>query len=146
MKICPNCNANVEDGMTFCPNCGAPQEMNSSQDYSANMQPDINPAVQAGTPVAGPVYQSTPYYDQQMYGMQMMDQEVSLGDWVLSTFLSWIPLVGFIMLIIWAASSDTKPSKKNWARARLIWMGVAYVLSFLIFTLFWGAIATLINY
>lgn len=68
------------------------------------------------------------------------EKPVSLGQWMLNIFITYIPLVNVIMLIVWAASSDTPQSKKNWAIARLLWMAIGVVL--LIF--FYGAIAALI--
>jgi hypothetical protein len=35
--------------------------------------------------------------------------------------LSGIPLVGFILLLVWAFSSTENPNKKNYARAVLLW-------------------------
>lgn len=56
---------------------------------------------------------------------------VSLGDWIVTILLSCIPLVGFIMLFVWAFSSSTPPSKANWAKATLIFFLVIMVLGFL---------------
>ena len=41
-----------------------------------------------------------------------------------------IPLVGVIMLFVWAFSSGNQPSKKTWAQATLIWIVVMSVLWF----------------
>jgi hypothetical protein len=61
----------------------------------------------------------------------------SLGQWVLNIFLSALPIAGFILLLVWSFSENTNPEKKNWARARLIWMAIAWVLVIL-FTLFFS--------
>ncbi|MFC0445153.1 hypothetical protein ACFOD1_09030 [Pseudidiomarina halophila] len=55
---------------------------------------------------------------------------VSVGEWMLTLFLTFIPIVNLIALIIWAFSSGTKPSKSNWAKATLLWMLIAIVLGF----------------
>ena len=61
--------------------------------------------------------------------------EISTGDWIISLILSYIPIIGFIMLLIWAFSSNTPPSKANWAKAQLIiavaLIGLVFALSFL---------------
>jgi hypothetical protein len=59
------------------------------------------------------------------------DQTISLGNWMLTLFLTFIPLVNIIMLIVWAVSSSTPPSKANWARAALLWMAIFIALGIL---------------
>lgn len=53
---------------------------------------------------------------------------VSMGEWLLTIFLSGIPMVGLIMLIVFAFSSNVNPSKKNYARMMLIVQVVFFVL------------------
>ena len=55
-------------------------------------------------------------------------EHTSTGNWFLSIFLVGIPLVGLILLIVWASSHSTPLSKRNWARAMLLWMVIAIVL------------------
>lgn len=64
---------------------------------------------------------------------------VSIGDWIVTMILMCIPVVNFIMLLVWAFSSSTPVSKANWAKASLIFMiiGIAFVI------LFWGAILSI---
>ena len=74
----------------------------------------------------------------------MEDQEripvVTTGDWVLTYFISAIPLVGFVMLFVWGFSAETNPNKANWAKAMLIWAAIGIVLATLIFMAFGAAI------
>ena len=61
---------------------------------------------------------------------------VKTGEWVLTFLISAIPLIGFIMLFVWAFGSGTNESKANWAKATLIWFAIIigiYVLIALIF-------------
>lgn len=37
----------------------------------------------------------------------------SLGDWIISVLITKIPLIGFIMLIVWATDKSTEPNKAN---------------------------------
>ncbi|NCC71966.1 MAG: hypothetical protein EOM06_01095 [Sphingobacteriia bacterium] len=53
---------------------------------------------------------------------------VTTGDWVLTMLITAIPIVGIIMLFVWAFSSGTNPSKANWAKAALIWMVIGIVI------------------
>lgn len=64
---------------------------------------------------------------------------VSVGDWVVTLILTSIPLVGFIMLLVWAFGSSAPVSKSNYAKAALIMM----VIGFVLVMLFWGSIAAL---
>ncbi len=53
---------------------------------------------------------------------------VSILDWVLSYLALTIPCVNIVMLCIWAFSSNTNPSKQNWARAMFIMIVIGIVL------------------
>ncbi len=44
----------------------------------------------------------------------------SLGEWVIAVLVKRIPLIGLIMLIVWATDKSTDPEKANWAKAELI--------------------------
>ncbi|NCS88663.1 MAG: hypothetical protein AUK34_14815 [Ignavibacteria bacterium CG2_30_36_16] len=61
---------------------------------------------------------------------------IKVGDWVLTMLILAIPLVGFIMLFVWAFGSGTNPSKANFAKAALIWVVIGIVLSILFFSAF----------
>lgn len=61
---------------------------------------------------------------------------ISTSDWMVTTLVAAIPVVGFIMLFVWGFSDNTAESKKNWARATLIWMAIGIVLSVLIIFVF----------
>lgn len=68
---------------------------------------------------------------------------VSLGDWMLTLFLTFIPLVNIIMLLVWAFSSSTPPSKSNWAKAALLWMLISMVLAIVLTVIGGVGMATL---
>jgi hypothetical protein len=66
-------------------------------------------------------------------------QVMSVKDWVITLLISIIPLVGFIMLFVWAFGSGENVNKANWAKATLIWFAVGMVLMFFL----WGTIAAI---
>jgi len=61
-----------------------------------------------------------------------MEKQMSVGDWIVTYLLMCIPIIGIIMLFVWAFGGDTQPSKKTWAQATLIWAVVMIVLWFLV--------------
>ena len=70
----------------------------------------------------------------------MLEEEkespISLGQWIVNFLILAIPLVNFIMLIVWSVSSDIPKTKQNWARAKLIWLAIVLALVIM----FYGAI------
>lgn len=64
---------------------------------------------------------------------------VGLGEWMLTYLLAAIPLVGIVMLLIWAFGGNTNPNKANWAKASLIWAVIGIVLYVIIIAMFGAA-------
>ena len=64
---------------------------------------------------------------------QQNNTPVSVGDWVLTIFIAAIPVVGFIMLFIWAFGGNAQKSKENWAKATLIWFLILIGLYAIVF-------------
>ena len=63
---------------------------------------------------------------------------VTVGEWVLTYLIAAIPLVGIIMLFIWAFGNDTNPNKANWAKAALIWTAIVIGI-YITFAVIFGA-------
>jgi len=72
-------------------------------------------------------------------------ETVSLGDWIVTMILSGIPIVGLIMILVWAFGGGAKPSKKNYARALIIVALIGIVLGIISSILFAGIFATIAN-
>jgi hypothetical protein len=66
------------------------------------------------------------YYPQQPV---YQHEPMTLLEWILCIVLSGIPLLGFILLLVWSFSSRTNPTKKLWARAMVIVEIAGFVLS-----------------
>ncbi|MBN2664226.1 MAG: hypothetical protein JXR68_11300 [Bacteroidales bacterium] len=75
----------------------------------------------------------------------LKDQNVTIGEWIVTYLIMAIPLVGFIMLFVWAFSKNEKPSKENWAKAMLIWIAIFTTIYILIIILFGAALINLAN-
>jgi Na+/phosphate symporter len=68
-------------------------------------------------------------------------QPMSIGDWIITFIITYIPLVGFIMLFVWAFGDGTHPSKKTWAQASLIMMVIVIILTIV----FFGVLASILG-
>ena len=59
-------------------------------------------------------------------------------EWALTIFISSLPLVGIIMLLVWAFSEDGNIHKKNWAKGTLIIWLIGFIIAFAFLFLFGG--------
>ncbi len=68
---------------------------------------------------------------------------LSTRDWVITLLIQAIPLVGFIMLFVWAFGSGENPNRVNYAKAALIIMVIVFavvaILWVTVFAAFLGA-------
>lgn len=46
---------------------------------------------------------------------------MSVKDWLITYLIMFIPMVNFIMLIVWSVSDKTNVNRQNWARAAWIY-------------------------
>lgn len=65
---------------------------------------------------------------------------MSIKDWMITILITAIPLVGFVMLFVWAfGGGSTNPNKQNWAKATLIWFAIIIALYLIVFMIFGAA-------
>ena len=76
-----------------------------------------------------PQYQQPQYQQYPPRQISLQEQPTSTGGWVLTLFLMCIPIVNIILIFVWAFGSSTESSKKNWARANLIWILIGIIVS-----------------
>lgn len=67
---------------------------------------------------------------------------MTIGDWLITFLIQAIPLVGFVMLFVWAFGDGTHPSKKSWAQASLIFALIMLVLVIILFAALWTLISS----
>ncbi|MBS4034871.1 MAG: hypothetical protein KGZ85_10420 [Ignavibacterium sp.] len=72
--------------------------------------------------------------------LQQNYRPMTIGDWLITFLIQIIPLVGLVMLFVWAFGGDTHPSKKTWAQASLLWIVIMIVLAIIFFAAVWGFI------
>lgn len=133
--ICNSCGRdNLNQNANFCEYCGASfREGNVHETETTN-----NYSYQSGTGNASdPI---PPPMPAQAIEIKDKQKPVSYLNWLGTYFIMFIPFVGgivfFVMLIVWAASSNTPESKKNWARATLTFIIIMFVLALILALLF----------
>lgn len=57
---------------------------------------------------------------------------ITVFDWVITLIIIFIPAVNVVMLLFWAFSSGTNPSKANFAKAALLSYSVMLVVVLII--------------
>lgn len=113
---------------------------NMSQQENIGAQPTEqvqNPYMQPMQPaeqVQNPYLQ--PMQSQQAYQPPVESDDVSMNEWMWTLLLLYIPVVNFILLIVWAFGGGTKASKANYCKAQLLWMLIFYCLSFVLTIIF----------
>ncbi|MDL2324277.1 hypothetical protein LJC61_03885 [Ruminococcaceae bacterium OttesenSCG-928-A16] len=106
---------------------------------SPNNQIPQTPQYQPGqTPYTPP---PTMQYTQQ----PQVNPDDTLGNWMLTLFLAGIPVVGFILLLVWGFGSNPS-GRRNYARAALIWQIISIVLWGILFAAMGSTIAGALRY
>ena len=159
--ICKNCSAQIPDGSKFCTVCGhkivvepfvAPKPQQPPQTEPTQVPPQaqhmqtppqtqhtqvpsqapytqIPPQVQQGQV---PPYNLNDAQQQTVSKNPALDAPLTVLDFFLMSLLSFVPIIGFIFLLIWAFSGNTNINRKNYARAALIWILVSVGLMILL--------------
>ena len=142
-RFCTSCGATLDDDKKFCTECGT-----SVNEAPAGAAPPPPPPQAAPQPQAAPVYAQTDtatmpppqsaYQPAAAYGGDMAPakgskyEPITTGGYIGIMLLMCIPVVGQILMIIWALGGCRKINKRNLARASLIMMVVALVISFIL--------------
>lgn len=99
--LCNNCGRHSQnEEANFCDYCG--------HSFRGHI-PEINKTEQP---------------NQTVITTQPHDKPISLLNWLASYGLMLIPLVGMVMLFVWAIGKHTSVSKRNWARATLLFIAL----------------------
>lgn len=119
MMECKKCGFSNSDDAQFCVNCGHPFQEENNSDTANQTQA----AQHYQNRQYAPPYSYPPQMPQQQINVTMPNtdnEHVSTAGWVARLIVNSIPLVGFIMLFVWAFGGTPQKSLKNWARAQLL--------------------------
>ncbi len=64
---------------------------------------------------------------------------MSVKDWLITLLLMAIPVVGIVLLFVYAFGNNENVNKQNWAKAQLIMIGIVLALV-IFFLLLFGSI------
>ena len=62
-------------------------------------------------------------------------QIMTVGDWIITLLITAIPIVGLVMLFVWAFGDNQNQNKANWAKANLIWMLIMFVFVIIVYAI-----------
>ncbi len=138
-KRCTKCGAFLTDTDRFCPSCGenAPQELESTQSFSTDNTASQNTQAQNNTYSYGTYNYNTssqPYAPSsapQYNPYAGQDEEMSVGKWVLTIFLTTcLSIVSIVLLFVWAFGDGPK-ARQNYCKAMLIFIAICIGVSIL---------------
>lgn len=139
---CTNCGTEIANDRTFCPECGT--GVTVAQTATATAQAGVNtePVYEAPVAPAAPVYQeaythTAPAY-REITEEQLPDKFKPMGAWGYfgHSLLFSIPLVGFILLIVFAAGGTKNINKRNYARSYFCGLLIVAIIAIIAVVLF----------
>ncbi len=150
-RFCGSCGTPIEEGARFCPSCGkpadAPPPAPPPPQASYTPPPAQTNQYYAPPPPPAPVYQAPPSYSAapvpQNYGADT--SPMTVGQYIVTFIVLAIPLVGFIMMLVWAFGSNVNVNKKNLCKAALIMALIVIALYIVLGVVLGGIFATLFN-
>ncbi|MGL4606716.1 MAG: zinc ribbon domain-containing protein [Eubacteriaceae bacterium] len=168
-RYCPKCYASVEKTDAVCGNCGSvlsveALEANVSMDENNEpviesvledqviLEDDQSGDIQTETFVEkveetdfSSEYDNHAMKSKTENSKEELEKVMSLGDWMLTLLLLCIPIVNVIMLIIWSVDEKTNKSKKHFAWAQLIFMGIGIVFSIIFSSIIAASIVSMLG-
>lgn len=134
LMVCNTCGRHIQnEEANFCEYCGT-----SFRNGNINeIKPPSNYTYSSETGnTSAPRQPHAP----EAINVNQNEKNVSLLDWLGSYLIMFIPVVGgivfFVMLLIWSFSKNISTSKKNWARATLVFYIITIILFIILLVLY----------
>lgn len=170
-RFCTECGATLADDKKFCTKCGTPVgaaageagkvQVENAAEQSAEVSQPVQSAHQQQTPPpVQPAYRQTmqappPVMSVQqvppVYGADIAPAKGSKYDPITTwgyigiMLLMCIPVVGLILMLVWAFGGCKKVNKRNLARASLIMAAIGLIFSLVIGLLFKSLVGTVVG-
>ncbi|HEY5556963.1 zinc ribbon domain-containing protein [Acetobacterium sp.] len=122
--FCENCGKKIPDDAVFCTHCGAKQSESTVKAQSTDRVQNPQPARRVDLPPVEKV--ERPKNPSQSVKVDGDVDLISMGQYIIMFLITAIPIAGIVMLFVWGFSSETGPNKKNFSRAYLIMMAIAF--------------------
>ena len=131
-RFCTGCGSELNDNASFCTNCGKAFET----------QPMTQPIMQNTVTQQAPKVQAQPA--QPVYAPQNL---TAVGtSWYFGMMLLFaVPVIGWILCLV-TAFTNKNPSKKNFAKAMIIWLVIGLIISIVLFFLIQWAATMVMEY
>ena len=123
---CESCGAEIANDSSFCTSCGKKITFRTAEEAIGANQPPVDYSQQ---------YNYVPP-QQQYYPQPAMDPPLSVGQYIGMLLLLMIPVVGFVLLLVWAFGGSVNRNKKNYARASLLLLLISTVLIIILVLIF----------
>lgn len=133
-QFCQYCGAGMEINSTFCQACGKAQAAQATQTAAST------PVQQYNT--------TTPQYNPNAYNpnaQSNLDAPLKVGDYIGMFLLMCVPIVRFIMILVWGFGSSSNTNKKNFARAVMILCVIMIAISIVLGILFGAVLMPIIQ-
>ncbi|MBP8989498.1 MAG: zinc ribbon domain-containing protein [Clostridia bacterium] len=142
---CPSCGKQNPDDAKFCENCGAPTTGGGGAP-TITQPPPSQPYSQSYQQAYSPPPPPQTYYQPQAAAHPYADTSpMSVGQYLLTMILYSIPIVGLILMFVWAFGSQVNLNKKNLSRAILILTLIGVVLSIIFSSVLIGFFSSLFS-
>ena len=146
---CTHCGTELANDCTFCPECGTGVTVAQTVNATAQATEAQAPVYEAPVAPAAPVYQEAytfPPVHKELTEEQLPEKFKPMGAWGYfgHSLLFSIPLVGLILLIVFAAGGTKNINKRNYARSYFCGLLIVAVIAIVALVLFLvsGVVAT----
>ncbi|HHU79575.1 MAG: hypothetical protein ACOX27_00935 [Caldicoprobacterales bacterium] len=144
---CKNCNAELKPQDKFCSDCGAVVAVQTTPQQNTHQAPQVQ-TYQAAQPVTGEqaaaAVTSAETASKLSDGKKSKDNtHLGVFGYVITMLALMVPILGIILVFVWAFGAKTNLARKNYCRAVLVVSGIFLALSITGFIMNYSALMEL---